>query len=587
MPADRPKELVEEGFRRRMSGDDVGAARAWAEALSLDPSNAQAREGLQALKAAGVAIEPIPQSPGEMASGGAFGPVPSPGEIARKNPFARPERIKPFNPTPSPFSDPVSIPTPLSLVVPSGQRPAPDPMKIWPAQAEEGEDGALSKAWVHGRPPGMSVPEPSSAEPAFDSQVTRGQGLPEGKPAFSLGVGCPPRDDAMLPVGSPFGAPVEGEAPRAETPVTADAAIAPTVLMARVMPIEATLETSETLVFCKPEVDASGSSSPGTPSPAGSSGFVLEGDEASPVTPLLSPSLIGLALEGGRALDPAAFGPPPSSSTKFAEDTLGFEFTFPTDDGTDPAALSPAEGKAIELELDRTESAGSAAFGSATANGSSLEGEEPPAPATPEVATPAAEVDESFSFSFDEAGGPPPGALADVPTRSVSPPADFDLSLEASLPDLDTLSAPPTQRAAPPLLPTLEEPARSENGDSSALLLQAVDLLDLDDYSGAMATVEKVLAFDPSNATAQEFKRRCEGTLVSMYESKLGDLTRRPSVRLKPDEIVWLNLDHRAGFLLSQIDGQSSLDDLFALSGMSRLETARILLKLLQDKVIA
>lgn len=101
-----------------------------------------------------------------------------------------------------------------------------------------------------------------------------------------------------------------------------------------------------------------------------------------------------------------------------------------------------------------------------------------------------------------------------------------------------------------------------------------------------MAVVEKILALDPSNATAHELKARCEGTLLAMYESKLGDLSRRPTLKIKPDEVVWLNLDHRAGFLLSLIDGQVSLDDLFSLSSMSRLDTARILHQLVTDKVI-
>jgi hypothetical protein len=126
----------------------------------------------------------------------------------------------------------------------------------------------------------------------------------------------------------------------------------------------------------------------------------------------------------------------------------------------------------------------------------------------------------------------------------------------------------------------------TESIDPGELLLRAIDLLDLDDYSGAMKAVDRVLAMDPTNATAQELKARCEVTLLAMYESKLGDLTRRPSVRLKPDEMVWLNLDHRAGFLLSMIDGQVSFEDVFALSSMSRLETAKILLDLVQEKVI-
>ena len=60
-----------------------------------------------------------------------------------------------------------------------------------------------------------------------------------------------------------------------------------------------------------------------------------------------------------------------------------------------------------------------------------------------------------------------------------------------------------------------------------------------------------------------------------------------PRVRLQPDDIIWLNLDHRAGFVLAQIDGAVSFDDLFALSGMSRLDTARILAQLLDEGIIA
>ena len=72
-----------------------------------------------------------------------------------------------------------------------------------------------------------------------------------------------------------------------------------------------------------------------------------------------------------------------------------------------------------------------------------------------------------------------------------------------------------------------------------------------------------------------------------MYESKIGSVVTRPRVVLRPDEIVWLNLDHRAGFVLAQIDGTITVDDLYALSGLSRLDTAKILAELVEQGVIA
>jgi DNA-binding IclR family transcriptional regulator len=47
-----------------------------------------------------------------------------------------------------------------------------------------------------------------------------------------------------------------------------------------------------------------------------------------------------------------------------------------------------------------------------------------------------------------------------------------------------------------------------------------------------------------------------------------------------------MNLHHRAGFLLAQVDGLLSYEDLAAVSGMSRLETFRILAELKNQGVI-
>jgi hypothetical protein len=48
-----------------------------------------------------------------------------------------------------------------------------------------------------------------------------------------------------------------------------------------------------------------------------------------------------------------------------------------------------------------------------------------------------------------------------------------------------------------------------------------------------------------------------------------------------------LSLDPRAGFLLSRIDGSLSFEALFSVSGMSRLDTLRVLAQLLDQDIIA
>jgi hypothetical protein len=102
-----------------------------------------------------------------------------------------------------------------------------------------------------------------------------------------------------------------------------------------------------------------------------------------------------------------------------------------------------------------------------------------------------------------------------------------------------------------------------------------------------MELIAKAQAIAPEDPEVQALREKSERTLLAMFESKLGGREIIPRVMLKDDEIIWLNLDHRAGFVLAQIDGTVSFDDLFAVSGMSRLDTARILAQLMDEGVIS
>jgi hypothetical protein len=71
-----------------------------------------------------------------------------------------------------------------------------------------------------------------------------------------------------------------------------------------------------------------------------------------------------------------------------------------------------------------------------------------------------------------------------------------------------------------------------------------------------------------------------------MYAARLGALDRVVSVAVPADQIRWLSLDHRAGFLLSLVDGISTLEEILDISGMTRLEALRIMYALLEQRVI-
>ena len=141
-------------------------------------------------------------------------------------------------------------------------------------------------------------------------------------------------------------------------------------------------------------------------------------------------------------------------------------------------------------------------------------------------------------------------------------------------------------RSSGVLLTSIRPAAEPPPANPLQLLAKAREKFSLGDFSSTLELATQVLSLEPSNSLALGLKRDSEKSLLSMFESKIGVLTQVPQVKVDLSEVIWLNLDSRAGFVLSQIDGVISFDDLFSLSGMSRLETARILVQLKDSGVI-
>lgn len=137
--------------------------------------------------------------------------------------------------------------------------------------------------------------------------------------------------------------------------------------------------------------------------------------------------------------------------------------------------------------------------------------------------------------------------------------------------------APPERRAlsgqpAPPDVPSVE--------DIEARMA-------LDDLTGALELSRARLEILPGDARAKRYKRRCEETLTEMYSSRIGDLGRRVRVSKQGADLQWLSMDHRAGFLLSRVDGSLTIEELLEICGMPRLDALRTLHELLQQKVVS
>jgi hypothetical protein len=107
------------------------------------------------------------------------------------------------------------------------------------------------------------------------------------------------------------------------------------------------------------------------------------------------------------------------------------------------------------------------------------------------------------------------------------------------------------------------------------------------DFSGALVVAEGILESNPEDLDAPRYAQSCRDVLTQMYSARLGSLDRVATIAVPSDQIRWLTLDHRAGFLLSLVDGRSTVDQILDISGMTRLDALRIMYQLLDQRVIS
>jgi hypothetical protein len=120
----------------------------------------------------------------------------------------------------------------------------------------------------------------------------------------------------------------------------------------------------------------------------------------------------------------------------------------------------------------------------------------------------------------------------------------------------------------------------------SVTMREVRDRFDVGDFTGALVLAEGILEHDTENADALLYAEHCRDVLKQMYLSRLGGVRRVPQVSMTPEELRWLALDHRAGFLLSLVDGRCTVDEILDMSGMPDLDALRVLMQLLQQNVI-
>lgn len=118
------------------------------------------------------------------------------------------------------------------------------------------------------------------------------------------------------------------------------------------------------------------------------------------------------------------------------------------------------------------------------------------------------------------------------------------------------------------------------------LAVEMADRYALGDFTGALRAAELLLGRDPEHGEALRYAQSSRDRLVQLYTSRLGSMDRVPRVAVPDSEVRWLGLDHKAGFLLSRVDGEQTLEEIIDVSGMPRLEALKTLAELLEAGAI-
>jgi hypothetical protein len=182
-----------------------------------------------------------------------------------------------------------------------------------------------------------------------------------------------------------------------------------------------------------------------------------------------------------------------------------------------------------------------------------------------------------------------PNSLRQRPARAPKIPSPTGLELDLSVESVKT-SRP--QAAVPahgrdPRDPTIElDIKQSLAPKADPAVLEMKDRYAMGDFTGALVIAESIIETNPEDLEAPRYAQNCRDVLIQMYSARLGSLTQHVHVAVPGDQIRWLTLDHRAGFLLSLVDGNSSIEEILDISGMTRLDALRIMYQLLDQRVI-
>ncbi|MCL4468340.1 MAG: hypothetical protein M1591_05350 [Deltaproteobacteria bacterium] len=150
------------------------------------------------------------------------------------------------------------------------------------------------------------------------------------------------------------------------------------------------------------------------------------------------------------------------------------------------------------------------------------------------------------------------------------------------------LAADPGNELAMDYIRSIEEevPFEDKKVIYRELLEEAIRLIGKNQFDPAYELLQMIIHENPEDEKAQKFLDTTKGLLLKDYLSEVGDTGSAVKLKKNMEDIMKINLTKESAYIISMIDGNSSIDELLALSGIDRFLFMRNLTMLLRNGIV-
>ncbi len=131
-----------------------------------------------------------------------------------------------------------------------------------------------------------------------------------------------------------------------------------------------------------------------------------------------------------------------------------------------------------------------------------------------------------------------------------------------------------------------EIPFEDKKGSYKELLDEAIRLIGKNEPEPAYELLQMIITDNPGDEKAKEFFNTTKGILLNNYLNEIGSTRAVPKLKKEMEDIMKINLSKEAAFIVSLIEGSSSIDDLLALSGLETFPFMRNVAMLIRNDII-